>query len=966
MIRCVARLAGLAAAIGLLALAYAPVAAAQVQPYGADDYCCFRNILPPGTNGFDDLAQLIQFETTGTRPPHNDDQLQMYSNLTTAAGSITASTIPDYYKDATFGVPAGDVESTQSPEPGVTIVRDKQFGVPHIYGDTRAELMFGIGYATAEDRLFFIDALRHAGAGDLAQFAGGSNVAMDESVWASEPYTQRDLENQVDYIASRPGGAQIFADATNYVNGINAYINAAKQPLNSMTMMPAEYAALGMPQGPAPFTLENLVSIAALVGGIFGDGGGDQLSNAVLYENMTHKFGNERYVVAGSPRVITVTKKTKRKRHGHQADRSGFATFLSFDDPNDPEAPTTVHHKTFKYQTLPKPSTAVANTIALPDYRSVQYVNHVVAGTPPSSSGPPLSLSRRAESRRHAYPVGDALGPSANAGPGLLAFPRGMSNALLISARDSASGHPLAVMGPQVSYFSPEILMEEDIHGPGIAADGAAFPGVNLYVELGHGTDYAWSATSSGQNIIDTFAVPLCNPSGGAVSKSSDYYLLHGRCVAMQTLTDHESWTPNLADSTPAGSITLQTQRTAYGIVIARATIHRRPVVYTNLRSTYMHELDSAAGFEQFNEPAEMRTPQDFMNAAYKIGYTFNWFFANNAHIAYFNSGLNPVRATHTDPLFPSWSSDAWKGLHPAAQVTPASLTEDQTPQRRHPQVVDQPYLTSWNNKQAPGYGDPATGEEFSSVYRSQLLDNNINHYLAVDHGKMTLADLINAMGVAGTQDLRGVEVLPYALKIIGHPRAPALASAVSELRTWVASGAHRINRENPAAHGDYDQTDAVRIMDAWWPLLVKAEFEPVLGSALLNEVEGEFPINDEPGHGTSGAHLGSAFDVGFYGIVQKDLRAVLGQRVRGPLNRVYCGRGSLKRCRAALESSLAAAAAETPDQVYPADGVCAAGDQMCSDSIQFRAIGAITQPLIEWINRPTFQQADELVGHMP
>ena len=243
-----------------------------------------------------------------------------------------------------------------------------------------------------------------------------------------------------------------------------------------------------------------------------------------------------------------------------------------------------------------------------------------------------------------------------------------MSNALLISARDSASGHPLAVMGPQVSYFSPEILMEEDIHGPGIAADGAAFPGVNLYVELGHGTDYAWSATSSGQNIIDTFAVPLCNPSGGAVSKSSDYYLLHGRCVAMQTLTDHESWTPNLADSTPAGSITLQTRRTAYGIVIARATIHRRPVVYTNLRSTYMHELDSAAGFEQFNEPAEMRTPQDFMNAAYKIGYTFNWFFANNAHIAYFNSGLNPVRATHTDPLFPSWSSDAWKGLHPAAR----------------------------------------------------------------------------------------------------------------------------------------------------------------------------------------------------------------------------------------------------------------------------------------------------------
>ena len=38
----------------------------------------------------------------------------------------------------------------------------------------------------------------------------------------------------------------------------------------------------------------------------------------------------------------------------------------------------------------------------------------------------------------------------------------------------------------------------------------------------------------------------------------------------------------------------------------------------------------------------------------------------------------------------------------------------------------------------------------------------------------------------------------------------------------------------------------------------------------------------------------------------------------------------------------------------------------MCSDSIQFQPIGAITQPLIEWVNRPTFQQADEIQGHGP
>ncbi len=54
----------------------------------------------------------------------------------------------------------------------------------------------------------------------------------------------------------------------------------------------------------------------------------------------------------------------------------------------------------------------------------------------------------------------------------------------------------------------------------------------------------------------------------------------------------------------------------------------------------------------------------------------------------------------------------------------------------------------------------------------------------------------------------------------------------------------------------------------------------------------------------------------------------------------------------------------ESAQQVYPADNVCSAGDQMCFDSIRFRPIGVITQPLIEWVNRPTLQQADEIQGH--
>ena len=87
-------------------------------------------------------------------------------------------------------------------------------------------------------------------------------------------------------------------------------------------MLPAEYAAIGQPTGPQPFTVEDLVSIATLVGGIFGNGGGQQLSNAVLYENMKQTFGPEHVAVAGSPELLS-TAQPKKKKHEAQAAAQG-------------------------------------------------------------------------------------------------------------------------------------------------------------------------------------------------------------------------------------------------------------------------------------------------------------------------------------------------------------------------------------------------------------------------------------------------------------------------------------------------------------------------------------------------------------------------------------------------------------------------------------------------------------------
>jgi hypothetical protein len=41
-------------------------------------------------------------------------------------------------------------------------------------------------------------------------------------------------------------------------------------------------------------------------------------------------------------------------------------------------------------------------------------------------------------------------------------------------------------------------------------------------------------------------------------------------------------------------------------------------------------------------------------------------------------------------------------------------------------------------------------------------------------------------------------------------------------------------------------------------------------------------------------------------------------------------------------------------------------GDQWCFDAVRQRPVGGATQPLIHWINRPTYQQAVEIQTRAP
>src|SRR5438445_3057614 len=132
------RLIALAAAVAAGALlgstAASAAAPAAVTPRAVTDSCSDQcsDVLPPGENGAETLADILVFKLLGIRPSHNNDQLSKYSNLASSYTGLTNAQIDTFYNDSSLGVPASQIERTETPEAGVTIIRDKNAGIPHI------------------------------------------------------------------------------------------------------------------------------------------------------------------------------------------------------------------------------------------------------------------------------------------------------------------------------------------------------------------------------------------------------------------------------------------------------------------------------------------------------------------------------------------------------------------------------------------------------------------------------------------------------------------------------------------------------------------------------------------------------------------------------------------------------------------------------------------------------------------
>ena len=889
---------GLTRAIAAVLIAGSYVAAAagagaqtspgHYQEFG--DATGFLNIVGPGQDGVLNGPEAIEAQG-GTYPPHVKDQLSMYGDLVYNAPGLTEAHILDFFKDASFGVRDDDIDRTYSPTTGVTVIRDKSFGVPHIFGDTRYATMFAAGYTGAEDRLFLMDVLRHLGRARLSEFLGASDsdIAMDQGQLAIAPYLESDLTAQIDAIHNSGAEGQAgYDDLVAYTDGVNQYISDA---LADSTKMPAEYPALQ--QVPAQWKLEDVVAIASLVGGIFGKGGGGELQNLCGLKAMTTALGGD----AVAARAIF--------------DDLHFA--------NDIEAPTT------------SPNAA-------------PYMLNLGAVDP--ASHPDVDCASLQPVSGGTASLQDLLDAISGRTPPL-AVPHSTSNALLVAANHTKNGRPIAVFGPQTRYFMPQLLVEKDIHGPNIDARGVAFAGTDLYVQLGRGRNYAWSATSASADNVDQWVLQLCEPGGGPATISSLGYMHNGSCQAIEEFHHVQIAKPS-AGGVPGGpNVVLDwtVQRTPdYGPILARGTlVDGTPIAIATLRSTYQNELGSARGFFEINNPNFVTNGYDSFRQAMGMGvdYTFNWFYVDAKDIGYQHSCKCPQRAQGVDPYVPTWGTGQWdwQGFIPLSA---------------QPNALNPPagFLTSWNNKQAPQFKSNDRQFSYGPVFRNQMLAVRIQS--RIDAGNINRTDLIDAMEDAGTVDLRGQEDLPLLLQVLGATAPPSADPRAQEMRdrlaAWVTTSTHRRDFDHD---GEYDDPHAPAIIDAWWTRLAHAMFDADSGNAIDN-------LGLELDDGNRRGHVGSSFDDAFYSHVNKDLRQVLGMSVQDPWSRTYCGGGVLAACQAALWSAMSQAAADLEAE-FSSPNVADWKRQIADEDIRHVAVGVTTVPAIEWVNRPTFQQVVQI-----
>ena len=485
------------------------------------------------------------------------------------------------------------------------------------------------------------------------------------------------------------------------------------------------------------------------------------------------------------------------------------------------------------------------------------------------------------------------------------------SNELMVTGRHSSTGHPILVGGPQISYFFPGLVLDMDMHAPGLhwrGATSAPFPG---YLLIGRTARFSTTLTSASSDIIDQYAETLC---GGSTEK----YIYKGKCRSMGRFD------AGTLDGKPVSFLT-----TVHGPVQGYGRVRGRYVAISQKRSSYGKDVLDQLFFRRLSD-GQVKNPQDFYKAASLTPQTFNSFYIDNKHIAEYTSGRDPIRPANADPGLPTKGTGKfeWRGfLKPMAHM--------------HGKDNKSGYMTNWNNDAARGFG--AADDEWmrnGSVGRVNLLTFNLKRLQK--KGKWSPASVSSAMNASATQDVRAIVMLPLLNRLLKGSKAPSpmAAQMLDLMNQWRQHGGNRLDLNND---GLIDFPGAA-IMDAAYTNIVNNELATRLGQGpLLGQ------LNDLAGRWD--APPGGQYS-GWYQYFDRDIRGLLAKKKHLPdqFNLTYCGKGHLNACRSQVWTAIQAAGQKlTADQGTPDPAAWRAS--ATDEEIHFSPLPLIT---MRYTNRPS------------
>ena len=637
-------LAGLAA-IGALGLAPPALAAPRALV-----------ILPPGEGNTITPAGFAQYQADGDCAdlgPNYCDQLNAYEHWRFRSAGLAA--------DAAHV--AGAVR-TESPETGVTIVRDGA-GVPHVFARGPNEqtieerLAYGIGYAQAEERPFQMEILRRAGEGRLSDLLGPAYVQMD---LVSRRDSESPAERQAEVNALPPGQRRSLQA---YADGINAVI---QRDTTSPSLMPTGFLATqDLPI--APWTATDTVAVITLEVKGVAESAGNEVGYGSFARRLAAHYGLRRAV--GILDDVQLTR--------------------------DPRSPTTIPHGQRARDTT--------------DHLRYGYIRYTRRDTARriAALGPSVDAARRA------VVSGDRAVATATNHLGLPVFG---SNAWAISQRRSKTGGALLWGGPQVSYYAPAVLDELEVEGGQFHEHGVGVPGGGPGVVIGFTPHTAWSITTAQDDQVDTYVDRIRKAPGGGGYQ----YRWRGRWLPVVQRTEtirSRVAAPSFGGIGPPAPPAYMQQsvtyyRTFQGSGAAREpciVVHLDPkagLAYCKVRAFWGQELTTGRSIVEVDRATGLAS---FAAAVRKGIAGFNFIYADDrGHIGYWHTGRVPIRARGHDPRLPAPGDGRfdWRGF-----LSP----------RRWPSVVDpaQGWIASWNNKPQRSWLDSGDGTLWGAYQRVRV-----------------------------------------------------------------------------------------------------------------------------------------------------------------------------------------------------------------------------------------------------